>query len=300
MSRKSLGKRPERSRSFRVLLEQLSARCPTVASGLRTAEDNRTRRLGSYLQGVRIAGLEELLTHLVQVEQAFATRIDLRPIASLAARARADFVTALDALLSGFHSVAVDAMRDVMEVEFLLREFRHAPSKIKIWAQADFKQLNDQFRPAVLRQLHANRVGAKPQDLAEAADYKAHSSFLHVTPYQGPFGGPGIVADSVPFAADGCFWEIFEHARRLLFEFHALKRVVARRLPMPAGPRRGLKAVREAWRRTQEMQAIFLALIEASAEKRRVEAANQRLERPGVNGGGATEAVSLPAAQPRR
>jgi hypothetical protein len=247
-----------------------------------------------------LTGLEELLTHLAEVEQALAIRADLRPIASLAARARADFVTALDALLSGFHAVAVDAMRDVMEIEFLLREFRHAPDKIKVWAQADFKQLNDQFRPAVLRQLHANGVGAKPQDLSEAADYKAHSSFLHVTPYQGIFGGPGIVADNVPFATDGCFWEIYEHARRLLFEFHALKRVVAARLRMPAGPRKGLKAAREAWKRTQEMQAIFLALVEAAAEERRAEAANQRLERPGVNEECAIEAISLPAAQPQR
>jgi len=215
-----------------------------------------------------MAGLEELLTHLEEVKRAFQARADLRPVALLAARARADFITALEALLSGFHAVAVDAMRDVMEVEFLVCEFRHRPDKISVWAHADLKQLNDQFRPAVLRQLHANRVRARPQDPGEAADYRAHSSFLHVTPYQGPFGGPGIVPGNVPFGADGCFWEVFEHARRLLFELHSLKQVVAPRLRLPPGPRKGLKAVREAWKRTQEMQAVFLELIKAARSER--------------------------------
>src|SRR5437870_4399310 len=116
MAPKSSAKQPRQSRSYRVLLRQLSERCPTVSSALRAAEDNRARRLASYLQGVRLAGLEELLTHLAAMERQFAAHTDLRPIASLTARARADFVTALDALLSGFHAVAIDAMRDVMEI----------------------------------------------------------------------------------------------------------------------------------------------------------------------------------------
>jgi hypothetical protein len=283
-----------------LLLRHLSDRCPTVANGLRAAEASRARRLASYIQGVRLAGLEELLTHLEEVKRAFEARAELRPVAFLAARARADFITAVEALLSGYHAVAVDAMRDVMEVEFLLREFRHKLDKISVWARADLKQLNDQFRPAVLRQLHANRVSAKPQDLGEAVDYKAHSSSLHVTPYQGPFGGPGIVPDNVPFGADGCFWEVFEHARRLLFELHSLKQVVAPRLRLPPGPRKGLKAVREAWKRTQEMQAIFLALMEAAEKRKKAEAANKRLERPGENRGRVTDVPSPPAPQPQR
>jgi hypothetical protein len=179
-------------------------------------------------------------------------------------RARGDFQTALEATLSGFHSVAHDAMRDVMETEFLLREFYHEPKHIGEWLHCTPKQRNEGFRPGLLRQRHARRIGKEPQDLGEASDYRAHSTFLHVSPYRNPFGGPGLADSDVPFAADSCFWEIFEHARRLVFVAHRLRRKVAPHLKSPRGPERGLKHLRDAWQRTQQMQAVFLALLEAA------------------------------------
>lgn len=101
-------------------------------------------------------------------------------------------------------------MRDVMEIEFLLREFYFEPAHIADWLQCSDKERNDRFRPAVLRQRHAARVGKRLQDMGEGADYRGHSMFLHVSPHANPFGGPGLVADRSPFSADSCFWELFE------------------------------------------------------------------------------------------
>jgi hypothetical protein len=214
-----------------------------------------------------MAGYEELIFHLGEVVEVYRRNRRLQPIAFLIDRAQADFVTALEATLSGFHTVAHDAMRDVMEIEFLLRDFFFEPDHIHEWITASQKLRNDNFRPSVLRQRHAARLGMKPEDLTEAVDYRGHSMFLHVSPYQYPFGGPGITDHDIAFSADSGFWEIFEHGRRLVFAIHRLRRKVAPHLRSPWGPARGLKSFRDGWQRTQEWQAIFRALTEVAKEE---------------------------------
>ena len=252
--------------TFEHLVKRLSKTHPRLAAQLRLAHSNREERLRRYQRGARLKGYEELIEHLVQLEVLYKRNRKLRPIAFLIERARGDFETALEAALSGYHAVAHDAMRDVMEIEFLLREFRYEPHHINQWLKCGPKERNDRFRPALLRQRHAKRIGKAPEDVGEAADYKAHSTYLHVSPYRNPFGGPGLIQGNAPFADDSCFWEIMEQARRLLFAAHKLRRVVAPHLRGVIGPERGLKQFRDAWQRTQEMQAIFLALLQATTE----------------------------------
>ena len=83
------------------------------------------------LGGVRLKGYEELIGHLEDLERVFEKSRRLRSISFLVGRARGDFHTALEAALSGFHAVAFDAMRDVMEIEFLFREFYYEPNHIE-------------------------------------------------------------------------------------------------------------------------------------------------------------------------
>ena len=250
------------------MLRELARTLPRTAAHLAAAQSNREERLSRYLGGARLKGYEELIAHLGDLEPVFEKTRRLRPISFLLGRARGDFQTALEAALSGFHSVAHDAMRDVMEIEFLLREFCYEPDHIEQWVSCGPRERNDRFRPALLRQRHARRMGKEPQDLAEAADYRGHSMFLHVSPYRNPFGGPGLGDPVMPFADDSCLWEIFEHGRRLLLAAHRLRRRVARHVKSPWGPERGLKKFRNAWQRTQEMRAIWQSLLEAAREKK--------------------------------
>lgn len=204
-----------------TLLRELANTHPKTATHLSTAQSNREERLFQYLAGARLKGYEELITHLEELEPVFTRNRKLREISFLISRARCDFHTALAAALSGFHSVAHDAMRDVMEMEFLLREFYYEPQHIQQWVMCTPMERNKKFRPALLRQRHANRLGKQPQDLPEASDYRGHSMSLHVSPYRNLFGGPGLSNPTMPFGDDSCFWEIFEHGRRMLFAAHS-------------------------------------------------------------------------------
>lgn len=270
-------KATKKSRQLSRTLRDLSKTRPKTAWHLSQAQSNREERLSRYFESVRLRGYEELIQHLEELEPVFQNSRKLRPISFLIGRARGDFQTALEAALSGFHSVAFDAMRDVMEIEFLLREFYFEPGHIGQWISCSNQERNNKFRPAVLRQRHAHRLGKSPQDLEEATDYRGHSTFLHVSPYQNPFGSPGLSESSTGFAVDSCFWEIFEHGRRLLFGAHKLRRKLARHIKSPWGPERGLKEFRDAWERTRETEMIFRALLEVLQDEQNGDAVENAL-----------------------
>lgn len=222
--------RKRRVRRLPAILRALSSSHPRTAAHLSQAQLNRERHLSEYFDGARLRGYEELIDHLEALEGVFQMSRRLRGISRLIRRVRGDFQLALGATLSGFHSVAHDAMRDVMEVEFLLREFHHDPHQIEEWLHATSRKLYKEFRPAILRQRHAKRLGMQLEDVGEATDYQAHSRMLHVSPHPHPFGGTGFSGPEGPFDTDVCFWEMFEHGRRVLFEAHFLRRKLARHI----------------------------------------------------------------------
>jgi hypothetical protein len=225
---------------------------------------------------VRLKGFEEFADHLKKMTAVYRRNRKLRPVAFLIERASADFTTALEATLSGFEAVCIDAMRDVMEIEFLLRDFFFQPDNISKWLNADEKERNRQFRPAVLRQRYAAQIGEAPQDVSEAADYKAHSMSLHVSPAETGLVYRGISQIDDYVRNDAPFWEIFEHARRLLFAIHRLRRKLARHLKSPLGPERGLKHFWVAWGRTQEWSHFYFAILDAASDRQKTDAIEAR------------------------
>jgi hypothetical protein len=162
-------------------------------------------------------------------------------------------------------------MRDVMEIEFLLREFVSEPSNISVWLSCSPQERHNQFRPAILRQREARRRGVQTKDLSDSTDYRGHSELLHVTPYHHPIVRRGLIEPSEFFFGDALFAEIFEHGRRLLFEAHRLRRKLAAHAKSPLGPRQGLKKVRDAWQRTRELQAVWSAILEVSRNRKAAE-----------------------------
>jgi hypothetical protein len=255
--------------AFENALQRLTQDHPKTVAALQKAQSNRRARLPQYAGGARLRGFEELLTHLEELKATYLSTKRLKPIAFLMERAHSDFVTALEAGLSGFEAVAHDAMRDVMEIEFLLRDFSNEPENIDDWLHCSSRERNNRYRPAVLRHREARRLGLQPKDLPEARDYKAHSELVHVFPSEHPMMSRGLVDTRQFFFGDAFFAEIFEHARRLLFVAHILRRKLAPHAKSPLGPWRGLKNVRDAWQRTRELQAIWLAILEASRGQQR-------------------------------
>lgn len=252
--------------SYESALALLADEQPRLASALQQAEKQRARHTAVLMNGARFKGLEELLSHLDDVTEAFGENVRLRRIAFLVSRSIADFETAVEATLSGYLAVAADAMRDVMEIENLFLDFSIEPENVEEWLTCDDKTRRRKFQPSVVRK-RLNAAGIPPfSTTAESVDYRAHSLALHVNPYQFPVARKGITAGMGMFgmASDSGFWEIFEHARRLRL---ALRRLVGA-LQTDAAIQRladqDLNAFEDACQRTQEMQHMFMAFIDAS------------------------------------
>ena len=250
----------EAQKQYADLITELAITNPKTALLLRMAQEHREVKLRQYLNGVRFSGFEELLEHLDVVHEKFSNQSELTKVSFLLKRSKGEFIIALEALLSGYHTVAHDAMRAVMEIEFLFRDFSLDTTRIDEWLNADAKTLHEKFSPGILRKRFANHVGKPPRDLGEATDYKGHSMFLHVGPKQNPFGIADLTKNSNTFTVDSCFWEIFEHARRLLIAFHNLADVVDVGILSEYNPK-NLERLAKAWVRTQEMQQIWQQLI---------------------------------------
>lgn len=254
--------------TYPELLQKLKATHPAVADTLLAAYQNRVDHLNAYRNGVRFAGIEEWLQYLDGLRESLERTATVPKIAFLYERVRSDYVTALEATLSGYPSVTHDAMRDVMEVEFLVRDFAADFPRLAQWLAADKRDLQRNFQPVHLRERHAQRLGVEARQLPEAADYAGHSGVLHVNPHTPDLFRKGLVDAADTFRIDMCFWEMFQHARRLAFATFDLLSTPAFHGAHNPDPNVSLPSVAKAYERTQEMQQIFMALVVgASAEQ---------------------------------
>lgn len=245
-------------------LERLERDLPRLGNVLRRSEELRRQRIGALCGGARFSGLNELLRHLDAQAAAFDENAELRRLTFIIRRATADFETAAEGGLSGYLSVATDAMRDVMEIENLLLDFAIDPSHIDDWLSADAKKLRTRYAPAEVRhRLHRAGEGHLASS-ADAPDYRAHSEALHVRPGRHPIAGKGFSAES-GWNGDAAFWEIFEHARRLLRAVARTTESLAPGDEADAIAHSTLDLVDSAWQRTQEMQTVYVAILEASS-----------------------------------
>lgn len=252
-------------RSYDATFAELATTRPRLAAALQQAQEQRARHAASLLHGARFKGLDELLRHLDDLVQAFESEPALSRLGFLVARSAAEFETAIEATLSGYLAVATDAMRDVMEIENLLLDFAVHPNHIDEWLTATPAILWDKFRPTKVRKRLRVAKEGRYATTAESADYQAHSAALHVSPYQHPIVSKGFSAER-GWQGDAGFWEIFQHARRLL---HAIQRLTSTLSPGSTAERlaaEDLTDMQDAWQRTQEMQTIYLALLQAAAQ----------------------------------
>src|SRR6266498_3914098 len=126
--------------SYEATLAELAAERPRLAAALQRAQQQRAHQAASLLHGARFKGLDELLRRLDELARGFEADPMLSRLAFLVTRSAADVETATEATLSGYLSVAVDAMRDVMEIENLLLDFAVSPAHIDEWLAAGVSQ----------------------------------------------------------------------------------------------------------------------------------------------------------------
>ncbi|PZS28306.1 MAG: hypothetical protein DLM61_15115 [Pseudonocardiales bacterium] len=96
---------------------------------------------------------------------------------------------------------------------------------------------------------------------------------------RGPLRGDGRVAargfaTEQGWAGDAGFWEIFEHTRRLRRAIQRLTGVLTPGSAVDEIAGQELTDVQDAWRRPQEMQTIYVALLEAVAKTQTEEEGN--------------------------
>lgn len=188
---------------------------PIAALALATADARRRQNLKRLAGDIRFAGINELLVRLSGIGKAFSETPELSRITFMVQRAHADFMTALEATLSGYFSVASDAMRDVLEIHYLLMDFAINPDHVEEWLTIDEKGRMKDFSPAaVRRRLQAAGV-VNFGDKAVSMDYKGHSMALHVSPVRLLNSADGIVAHH-SWLNEAGFWEIFDHGHGLM------------------------------------------------------------------------------------
>jgi len=244
---------------------RLTVEHPRLGAALRQGEQQRIHTVAALMSGARFKGLDELLRNLDELGRAFTADPECSKLAFLINRCVADFETAIEATLSGYLSVAIDAMRDVMEIENLFLDFAIHHDHVDQWLAADQKTLKNKFSAASVRsRLHAAGEG-RYATTAQSLDYQAHSAALHVSPHRHPVAAKGFSIEQ-GWAGDAGFWEIFGHAGRLQTAIRRFVGAICPASPVDDVANHESPDVQDAWKRTQEMQDIYLAVLQASAK----------------------------------
>jgi hypothetical protein len=260
---------------YEQLLDRVRATAPKVGKALVRAYENRIKQLnrylnedtlGKYFPGSYFAGLEEVYAALEVIREMYERSEALKGISFLLKRVRADFESAIDAGLAGFNGVVLDTMRDVMEVEYLLRDFLHDKQQIRRWLNADRAMLIKEFGPAALRRRQAAACGTVPEKLPDVFEYRLHSEGLHVSPtfILDDLAGKGFTEAPNIRGVEFCFAEMFEHARRVILAAHDLGMSIEGAQWTGSDPRTCMPEAAKAWARARNIIEVMMLLERAA------------------------------------
>jgi hypothetical protein len=168
-----------------------------------------------------LAGVDDLLGYIGGALRSIAADTELQDLDLFARRGMESVEIAIVATFGGMVSVALDACRDLMELEMLLRDFAAVPGAIRQWHSASENERWRKFRPAVLRERHARRTGVDVKDLQDSKDYRNHSASLHTSPV-GMLWRRGVLEDPLPWLeSDFAVVELIDHGVRFVRELYA-------------------------------------------------------------------------------
>jgi hypothetical protein len=255
-------------REYEPLLRLLGKELPNLGKILLTAAENLVKILSCHLENALseripfpyLKGLEETFQYLDTIFLAFENHPMLTRIAFLVKRARGDFEIAFHSTLISMNSVVMDQMRDIMEIEYLIYDFIRDINQIDSWLKCTSKERSVKFSPAKLRERHAQQLKISPKSMHDYHNYKLHSEMLHTTPLRvfDDFSPKGFAQVSDLEGAEFGFWEIFEHARRLVFALHDLGQAVVGTAWVIPNPQTELPNLRDSYYRSQAVLYLFI------------------------------------------
>jgi hypothetical protein len=265
-----------------LLLTMLTPQFTSVVPILYRSGHFRATRLRRYLNTPMLPGLNRLLERLDLAGDAYEKDDRLKPAAVLVRRARADFEAAIVCTFSGLSFACRDQVRDVMEIEYLLRDFRYDLARLDRWAKASPDEERNRFAPGILRQREAKRRGISINKLLDSLDYSLHSRALHVTKASFRSVARGVEAHRGQLGVlhgDQDLWEIFIHASRLLEQVIGLYEAAG--LSPPAAPDDDPFDV--AWRACEQAQADYVKTVTEALTAQKAASATSE---PGTTQGG--------------
>jgi hypothetical protein len=173
--------RADPSSRYHAYLKKVAEIYPMATDALMRSDRHRPRRLEQFVDAIDLKAIDSLLGFLSGASVLLAGR-KASDLAFLPTRIADDVGMALEGLLSGYLQIVSDSMRDVVETEFLIRDFALDTERIDRWRHADDKVLREEFQPRHMRARLADALGLPKgsREVPGAKDYAEHSRLLHV------------------------------------------------------------------------------------------------------------------------
>lgn len=140
---------------------------PTLQGAWRAEDSVRSDSVRHVLQSPFLAQkltcIDRSLDYLMEYSESTPENgsDDLLTIKFLGARALNSTMSAIDLMLTGYYHQSIFAMRDLMEMLFLLDDFRSTPSNVAEWRKAGGR-LVKKFKPVEIRNRLNGRDGINP------------------------------------------------------------------------------------------------------------------------------------------
>jgi len=126
--------------------------------------ESRRHIVQDPLLAQKVGCLDLSLRYLHQQDEAsVADTNDSLTVRYLGARALNSTLSALSLMLSGYYQQSIFAMRDLMEMLFLLDEFQSCPENIAEWAGAEHRLIAKKYKPVAVRNRLNKRDGLDPR-----------------------------------------------------------------------------------------------------------------------------------------
>jgi hypothetical protein len=222
------------SSAYHAVLQESAKAYPRATEALMRSERHRLRRWRQFIDLVDLQAIDLLLGYLESISALLGSTA-LPDLEFLSDRVADDVRASFEGILSGYLQIASDAMRDIIEVELLARDFASDPERITRWRNASKTKRRNYFGPAEIRKRQAAALGIKPHEVSGASDYAAHSQLLHAGPPvlfpRAP--GPGTLAGLRVIYILDALADVMRHGRSAAEALHLLLNALNRPAPDP-------------------------------------------------------------------